>query len=660
MTTKISWNQYNDIQDDLFWWRGIDGTEILTYFIDVPVYAVTPGRIASTYGCSLSTRAVTQSWKAFKNKELTKDMLVSFGMSDGGGGVTRDSLEQRRVMDTIPGMPHVKMNRAGDFFRLIHEKVENTDRYVHTWDGELYLEYHRGTYTTQAYNKKTNRLLENKLAMAEWLSALAYLNGGDYAQKELYDSWECVLLHQFHDIIPGSSIQEVYEDSRINYTKAEDTIDKVLKDSLNVMFRSEDVSCNKTAYSVFSVCSFGGKELVHIPETADGYFVDQQGIRMEAQKCESGYDVLVDTVPFGAVTLYFVPAEKETPATPFIFRENGVETPYYSISWNDQGQICKLYDKEAERFAMKEGQLGNVLEFYEDKSMDFEAWDIDIYYTQKKPEIAELTAKPEVIENGALKAVVRFCYRYRDSAICQDMIVYKDSRKIDFKTSVDWQEKRKLFKAAFAANIRSTKATYDIQFGHAERPTHWNTSWDWAKFEVCGHKWADLSESGYGISLLNDCKYGYSIKDNVMKITLLRSAKFPDKTADMGMHEFVYSLLPHTGSVTEGGTIEESNRLNLPARVVNGMFAGTSRIVTVSNDMVQIDAVKKAEDEDCLIVRLHECRGGRGNVVLSSDFPVSKIVPCNMLEHDCGEGVEGNSVEFEVEPFEIKTYKLYL
>ena len=214
-------------------------------------------------------------------------------------------------------------------------------------------------------------------------------------------------------------------------------------------------------------------------------------------------------------------------------------------------------------------------------------------------------------------------------------------------------------KAAFCTDIRSTKATYDIQFGHLERPTHWSSSWDLAKFEVCGHKWADLSEQGYGVSLLNDCKYGHSIKENVMCLSLLRSTKFPDVSADMGEHTFTYALFPHMGSLTECGTIEEANRMNQPARVLAGSFVDAGKLVKVSSDRVQLDAVKTAEDEECLVVHLHECRGGRGKVTLASEFPVKRIVPCNYLEHDCGEAVEGASVEFMIKPFEMKAFKLY-
>ncbi|ODM03119.1 alpha-mannosidase [Eisenbergiella tayi] len=656
MTTKISWNQFNSIPDDLFWWRGIDGSEILTYFVNTPGEGQDMDTRYATYNGMVTPHAVLGSWNKFKNKDLSRDTLISYGYGDGGGGVTRDMLELRRAMDVIPGLPHVKSVQAGEFFRKLHENVENTDRYVHTWDGELYLEYHRGTYTSQAYNKKTNRHMENKLVQTEWLSSLAYILGGGYAGQELNDSWECVLLHQFHDIIPGSSIHEVYEDSRINYRTAEERADHVWEEALKTVIQEKEHT-----YSVYSTNSFGGKELVLIPEQEEGSFTDGSGRKLEAQKTERGYEVQVETEPFATIPVNFKPGEKKTAVskTASSFDGSSVETPRYSIAWNEEGQLTRIYDKRVERSVLKEGQLGNVLEVYEDKPINFDAWDIDIFYTQKM-ERAKLAKAPELVENGSLKAVVRFVFRYHKSVIQQDMTVFRDSGNIDFVTRVDWQETHRLLKAAFYTDIRSVKASYDIQFGHVERPTHWNTSWDWARFEVCGHKWADLSETGYGVSLLNNCKYGYSIKDQAIKLSLLKSAVYPDTEADKGTHEFTYSLYPHEGSVTEGGTIEAASRLNLPAQAVPGQFADQRKIVKVSTDRVQIDAVKKAEDEDCLIVRLHECRGGRGKVKLSSEFPVKKLVPCKLLEHGCGEAVEGSEAVFPITPFEIKTFKMYL
>lgn len=654
MTTKISWNQYNAIPDDTFYWRGIDGSEILTYFINTPVeQSDFSGR--STYNGYLTPYAVLGSWKNFKNKELSKDVLIAFGYGDGGGSANRDMLEMRRKMDLLPGLPKVKNCKAGDFFRRLHENIEHTDQYTHTWDGELYLEYHRGTYTSQAYNKKTNRKLEFALTRAEALSAMNYLNGNEYHQKLLHDSWECVLLHQFHDIIPGSSIHEVYEDSQVNYGAVEKNLAQVMASC-----KAELCKPVENQFALFSTCSFAGTEQVFLPVDQEGSFYED-GTLLLAQKTEGGYYVETDMTPFQGKTISFTADKKESEDTVFLanLEKQELDTPFYHIHWTKSGKLDEIFDKDAKRTVLKEQQYGNVLEIYEDKPMNFDAWDIDIYYQQKREEIS-LSEPVKLMEAGILRIVLRFTYEYHQSRIWQDMIFYRNSRRIDFKTTVNWHEDHRLLKAAFYTDIRSTKATYDIQFGHVERPTHWNNSWDWAKFEVCAHKWADLSENGYGVSLLNDCKYGHSIKDNTIKLSLLKSAKDPDTDADMGEHHFTYSLFPHMGSFIEGNTIEEANRLNLPATVWAAHKWQESRcLVKVDSDAVLLDAVKKAEREECLIVRFHECHGGRVNFTLSSDFPVKKMVVCNLLEEDTGTVYEIGNAQMTLKPFEIRTLKLF-
>lgn len=656
MTTKISWNQYNAIPNDLFRWRGIDGSEILTYFIDTPTEWQEASSNFSTYNGTMNPHSVLGSWNKFKNKELSKDVLVSYGYGDGGGGVNRDMLELRRKMDKIPGLPNVKTDRAGDFFKKIHENVDNTDRYVATWDGELYLEYHRGTYTTQADNKKGNRELENSLLQIEALSSVSYILGGEYAQQKLNDSWECLLLHQFHDIIPGSSIREVYEDSKVNYAKANADV----KDAENLAWNSLTKE-EKDTYALYSANTFVSDELISIDEEREGNFYLENGEKLVSQKAENGYVVCVPMNCFKGMNILFKEENRENEDTisNVDLNENTIETPFYLIEWTKEGQLKTIFDKDNSVNVLRQGQLGNVLEIYEDKPLCFDAWDIDIFYKEKK-EIANLVKPVEVIENGELRTVLRFEYKYNKSTIKQDMIVYKLSRRIDFKTTVDWNEKQRLLKAGFYTDIRSTKATYDIQFGHVERPTHWNTSWDWARFEVCGHKWADLSDNSYGVSLLNNCKYGYSVKDNVMNLSLLKSSKHPDYAADMGIHNFTYAILPHANTFLNENVIEEANKLNLrPVMISDRKWNDTKALVKLDTDRVQIDAVKKAEDENCLVVRMHECRGGRVNFTLSSEFAVKKMVVCNLLERQDGESVEGNEMNISLRPFEIKTVKLY-
>lgn len=652
ITSKISWNQYNEMPNDLFWWQGIDGSRVLTYFITTP----SEGQDMSTgvtYNGVMMPSAVVGSYRKFKNKEISREVLLPYGFGDGGGGVTRDMLEMRRKMDAIPGLPHVKTQKAGAFFRKLHEAVEQTDRRVPVWNGELYLEYHRGTYTSQAYNKKMNRYMENRLTGVENLCALAWIMGESYPQEVLDKVWQCVLLHQFHDIIPGSSIGEVYQDSVKNYEKTGECLDALQEAAAGAVLEQED-----NAFVIYSPSGVPGKGLVYIRTEEEGYFEGEESI-LPAQKVSDGYCVLVQTKPYQMSQIYFRPSvmpEKEKESFVINLAKRRLETPFYEIVWTEDGRLCSLFDKENERQVLEEGQYGNVLEVFEDKPLNYDAWDIDLFYMEKQ-ERAKLAGSVEVIENGTLRAVLRFTYCYRNSRICQDMKVYRDSRRIDFETKADWREDHRLLKAAFYTNIHVVKALYDIQFGYVERPTHYNTSWDMAKFEVCGHKWADISETGYGVSLLNDCKYGYNVYDNAMKISLLKSAKYPDHQADMGTHQFTYALFPHRGNMLEGKTIEEAGELNVPALVFAGRKRRETTIVEVSSPAVHIDAVKKAQKEDCLIVRVHECNGSTVKFAFSSCFAIKKMVRCNLLEESMEEYAAGEKITLR--PFEIFTVKIY-
>ena len=655
MTTKISWNQYNSIPHDLFRWRGIDGTEILTYFITTPQVGHSIDSRFSTYNGLLSPRSVMGNWQKFKDKPISCETLLCYGYGDGGGGVNRNMLEMRRAMDKLSGLPNVKPSTARDFFRRLHDYVDKTDRYVHTWDGELYLEYHRGTYTAQANNKKQNRYMEYALVQCEWLSCLAYLDGEQYPAARLYDAWETILLHQFHDIIPGSSIREVHEDSDKAYANLNAEAKQLESEALTVLLEPQNDS-----FTIYHSGSFQRHDLVLLPVQKDGVFEDSHGNTLPSQKTKDGWLVNVKLEPLSMMSVIF---KAETPPkTGSAFTINmaagEVETPLYSISWNKTGRLDSIYDKANNRQVLT-GEA-NLLEIYEDKPLDWDNWDIDIFHMEKR-ELATTSILPILVEEGPERAVIRFEYEYNLSTITQDMVLYRSCSRIDFVTRVDWHESNRLLKAAFPVNIRSTKATYDIQFGHVERPTHWNTSWDLARFEVVGHKWADLSETGYGVSLLNDCKYGYSIKDNVMRITLLKSTKMPDPEMDMGEHGFIYSLLPHAGAVAEGHTIEESIKLNLPVCAVPGVYRDNAkRLVRINCDAVNIDAVKKAEKEDCIILRIHECRGGHHKLEITSDFGIKAFAPCNLLEENFAEPFSGSRISTEIKPFEIQTFKLWV
>lgn len=655
MTTKISWNQFNSIPHDLFKWRGMDGSEVTAYFITTPEEGHPIDSRFASYNGMLTPHSVLGSWVKFHDKNLSNETLISYGYGDGGGGVNREMLKMRRAMDEMPGLPNVKPTRAGDFFRRVNERIADTDQYVATWDGELYLEYHRGTYTSQAWNKRMNRRMEFALAETEWLSAQAMLAGGVYEQDALVATWQTILRNQFHDIIPGSSIHEVYEDCHKEYGEAAQTLRSLARNALTALAQPAE-----NHYAVWNFGSFDRTEEVFLAQTRSGRFTTADGSPLRAQRVENGYLVEIELPALSARTIRFEEAACEETASPFRYDADArtLETPHYSVRWNEKGNIVRLFDCENGREVLAEGARANVLEIYEDKPINFENWDVDIFHIFKHEE-AVLCGEPEVIAQGALRLTLRFRYTYRHSAFEQDVVFHAESRRIDFVTRADWHESRRLLKAAFPVAVRSTKATYDIQYGHVERPTHFNTSWDWARFEVVAHKWADLSEEGYGVSLLNDCKYGHSTHDNVMRVTLLKSGKYPDTEADMGHHEFTYALLPHAGTVAQGDTIEEAVKLNLPAHTAADAAWEAAPLFRADTRHVMIDAVKKAEDDDCLIVRVHECRGGRTSATLCPGFAMKAYAPCNLLEETEGEPIAAERIEMQLHPFEIRTFKVW-
>ncbi|MEK4749133.1 alpha-mannosidase [Bacillus circulans] len=659
MTTKISWNQYNRMPHDTFQWRGIDGTEILTHFVTTP-YPNSRGW-AYDYNGEMQADVVQGAWDNYKDKNITQDLLMSYGYGDGGGGVNRDMLEMRRRFDRIPGLPAVKSTKAGDYFDALHEKVKTTDEYVHTWDGELYLEFHRGTYTSQAYNKRSNRKQELLYRETELLSVLVGVLASDwtiYPQEELHKGWTILLRNQFHDIIPGSSIREVYEDSLLEYEEAEGLANKAQKQVLTRIIDS-DVS---DQFTVINDSSWIRSGLVEVPVKLgleEGEWSSENGKVLQVEKVNGKWLILVEDVPsHGLANLLFKSSENQgaNKQSPFVINNNGIETPFYQILWNEKGQLTRIFDKKAQRNVLKENQAGNVLQVFEDKPLRWEAWDIDIFYQEKHQEISTLE-KIEIIENNSLRAVIKFVWTYHHSKVEQEVILYAENPRIDFKTSVDWHEQHQLLKVAFPVEIRSTQATYDIQFGNVQRPTHWNTSWDYAKFETVGHQWADLSEQGYGISLLNDCKYGYDIKDSVMRLSLIKAGTYPDYLQDQGAHTFIYSLLPHQGDWREGRTVQEAWDLNQPLKSLVGKLQSQDfSLFQIASDHCFIDAVKKAEDEDKVIVRLHEFMGKRGTVELTSDAPIKGWQECNLLEGKNGEKQENEIITFAIKPYEVKTF----
>ncbi len=700
MTTKISWNQFNRMPHDTFWWKGIDGSEVLTHFITTPEPERERDSWFYTYNGMISPRTVQGIWNAYSEKQMNKDLLISFGFGDGGGGVNRDMLENRRRIDKIPGLPNLKTSTAGEYFRSLHHMAEKGGRHIHIWDGELYLEYHRGTYTSQGYNKRMNRKMELLYRKTEWLTVMGALLAGDLkkaGQERLTEGWKHLLTNQFHDIIPGSSIREVYEDCRKDYAYIEGIADEVGKEAYGRILEEKE-----NTYTVFNASGWVMSQIVPIPGNAPGIYRDAAGHELLSQKGDGVTYVEVKGVPsMGTKTVFFEEGSGEEFGTgrgsslaerkEFLAGEKGflaeredlldgeeafwqgmgnrlktftiqgreMETPFYKITLNEYGQISRLYDKDFDREVIPEGMRANVLQVFEDKPLDFDAWDVDIFYQEKMREVRELT-RFEVGEAGPLFMKIHMEWKYMNSAISQDMILYAGSRRIDFRTQVEYHEQNQLLKAAFPVDIRSTFGTYDVQYGNVRRPNHWNTSWDLAKFETVAHRWADLSERNYGVSLLNDCKYGHDIKGNVMRISLLRAAKYPDYLQDQGQHIFTYALLPHGGDFVEGKTVQEAFALNQPMEAMAGVCAlDYDSFLNFDNNQVELDAVKKSEDGKYIVLRFHEFAGSAQKVTVTPGFSYQSWAECDLRERPETDFCQGE-ICVKLHAYEIKTLLIVL
>jgi alpha-mannosidase len=340
-----------------------------------------------------------------------------------------------------------------------------------------------------------------------------------------------------------------------------------------------------------------------------------------------------------------------------------MENELLRVRWNENnGLLTSIWDKEARREVLAEGARGNLLQLHEDNPTSFDAWDIDSDYVNHRVDVVDLR-RQQVEVPGGLRGAVRFTRDFGRSRITQLMVLDAGSRVLRFECEVDWHEEHRLLKVAFPVAVRSSRATYEIQFGHVERTTHANTPWDQARFEVCAHRWADLGEAGYGVALLNDCKYGYDIRDNVIRLSLLRAPTHPDPTADQGHHRFTYGLLPHRGDFRQAGVIQAAEDLNFPLRMVRGGVAegGARRrsLVEVDTPQVVVEAVKRAEDSDAVIVRLYEAWGGRCRARVITSLSASSAHLCDLLERDIEEvPVRGDTVELDLTPFKILTLKL--
>ena len=660
ITHKMSWNQFNHMPNQILWWQGLDGTKVLTHFLTTPSgWAFLPH--ATTYNANVSPQEIFGTWNNFHQKEAHNELITAFGYGDGGGGPTREMLQNVEQLGHHPGAPRVRTGTIREFMENLEAVSEN----LPVWNGEFYLEYHRGTYTSQARNKRNNRKSEFLMHDAEFLAALAAITSGyAYPQADVTKAWELICLNQFHDILPGSSIGQVYVDSTKDYEIIRGLGEKISADALSALAKT--LPANSTIL-VANPTSFGGKRIGLLEGQLNaGTHLVSGGTSLATQMVADGTLVeLPNVAPYSVVGLSESSGAASVAAGSLsITQAKGqtvLENALLRVELNGNGDITRLYDKQADREVLAKGAVGNALLVFEDRPMNFDAWDIDIFFEDRYEQVtggATLT----VIEQGPLRVGVEVQHTYQSSSIHQKIYLYRDSKRIDFSTWVDWHEHHILLKTAFPVDVMSPTATFDVQWGNVQRATHRNTSWDWARFETCAHKWADLSEGNYGVALLNDCKYGYDIHDNVIRLSLLKSATNPDANADQGEHWMTYSLLPHEGD-WRGEVIPAAYDLNDPLivrRVSGASGAGAlNSLVSVSAANVVIETVKQAEDGNGIIVRMYEDQRNRGKFTLTTGFPLKQAYRCNLLEENDGAlDIQNNSVQLDVTPYQIISLRL--
>lgn len=567
-TNKLSMNDTNRFPRYTFWWYGLDGTRILTHMLPENSYTSASVPQMAIYGEYHDT-----------DKDLCPRGLQLYGLGDGGGGPGYEHMERRRRSRNLKGCPTLEDEFVVDFFRRIEKDSEK----YRSWHGELYFERHQGTYTSIAKQKKWNRTLEKDLHLVELLACLCLADGEKYPSEWLYETWQDVLLFQFHDCLPGSAIDRVYEETQAKYAQRHAEVWERIEHYLEIL----------------------GKRFCGEGMDKPSLLVNPTGFSRKERIASEEGEMTVELAPF-EVRIVDLRAAK-----PVLRQEEPtaiLENAYTLVEFQPDGTICRMIDKTTGRELLPPGKKGNVLTLYPDENTH---WDIEKAYLKTKGVQAALQSMEREDQGSCRRLKLRFTVG--NSTIQQVVSLDDTSGRVDFVTHVDWQEEYQMLRVAFPVDVVTQTASCEIQFGHVLRPTHHNTSWDEAKFEVCAHKWVDMSDRNGGLALLSDCKYGYKIWDSTLDLCLLRSQNCPCDHGDLGQHDFVYALYPHGGDVWDGGVICQGYRLNYPVVQASVHPAGTItrlRPFSVTEGTVVIEGVKKAEDSDLLVLRLYEAAGG--------------------------------------------------
>ncbi|MGW7822336.1 alpha-mannosidase [Streptomyces puniciscabiei] len=616
LTQKISWNQTNAFPHHTFWWEGIDGTRIFTHFPPV-----------DTYNARFSGEEMARAVRNYAEKGGATRSLAPFGWGDGGGGPTREIMERARRLRDLEGSPKVVIEHPDAFFAKAREEYPDAP----VWVGELYLELHRATYTSQARTKQGNRRSEHRLREAELWATTAALHAPGYAYP--YDRldrlWKTVLLHQFHDILPGSSIAWVHREAEAEYARVAREVEELTAEAVAAL--------GDGGTRVFNTSPFDRAEVIRTAAGAPAY---------------------VEVPANGSA-----PLTGAEPPQPVTVDGRVLDNGLVRVEVAADGTLSSVVDLRAGREVLA-GQ-GNLLRLHTDLPNYWDAWDIDKHYKNRYTDLLE-ASRIEVVDQDPLLGSIRVSRSFgKGSTIIQTITLRAGSPRIDFETDIDWHETEKILKAGFPVDIRAPHSSAEIAYGHIQRPTHTNTSWEAARFEVSGHRWVHIAEPGYGVAVLNDSTYGHDVSRTVredggttttVRLSLVRAPRVPDPGADQGRHRFTYSLLP--GASIEDA-VAEGYALNLPLRTADS--AGEPEpVVAVDGEGVAVEAVKLADDASGdVVVRLYESRGGRARGVLRTGFPLAGASVTDLLERPLQEAeVADGGVPVELRPFQILTLRL--
>jgi len=635
LTSKLSWNDTDRHPYDTFWWKGIDGTETKAHLITAQKFD--SEEIFTTYNSDLSVSEVMGSWKRYEPKAVHSELALCYGYGDGGGGPTRAMIQRgQRLAKGVPGAPRVKLEGLGAFLdRLGPAMEEKGDRFPR-WNGELYLQYHRGTLTNVAKNKKNNRDAERALREVEALSAMALaLKGHPWPEAELDRMWRILLINQFHDILPGTSIPEVYEDSDAEYAE---------------LFATA-YGGNGLLPAALSSMGNEGRVVNLTGRKRDGLVAHAQGQEMHRADGSSARMALARNVP----ALGWSGAALVTEGAGLSVSDRHLENDLIRVTFGDSGEITSVFDKHYRREVLR--KTANRLVAYEDKSMNWDAWDIDWYFEEQYWALDQATIT--VVETGPLRAALRIERPYRASRVVQIVSLEAGAPQIEFDTFIDWHERHHVLKAEFALELNVSELRSEIQFGHVTRPTHRNTTWDRARFEASMHRWVDMSEPDFGVALINDSKYACSAKEQTIGLTLVRGATHPHPLADEGEHRLRYAMRIHAGTSDLETVHHAAEAFNNPLLVHGDMSrpGGAFSFAASTAGNVALETLKRAEDGKGLILRAFEHANRRAETRITFGLPVKSVRLVNLMEEEpqAPLTLSDNGVTLALKPFEIAT-----